>query len=89
MGSSIRDRDDWFDVWFEDRQAILETMIRNMASDLANGYDYFGSCIIRQRECIERYKAETDTQMDKFKEMEEKAVNRWCFYELKKRGAIL
>lgn len=89
MGSSIRDRDDWFDVWFEDRQSILETMIRNMASDLSNGYSYWGTSIVRQREDIERYKAETDTQMDKFKDMEEKAVNRWCFYDLKKRGAIL
>lgn len=89
MGSSIRDRDDWFDVWFEDRQAILEIMIRNMASDLSNGHSYWGTSIVRQMEDIERYKAETDAQMDKFKDMEEKAVNRWCFYDLKKRGAIL
>lgn len=84
----ISDRDDWFELWFEDKQAILETMINNMASDLENGYDYFGKSISGQREMIEAYKKDIDNTMDMFKSMEEKQVNRWCFYDMKKRGAI-
>ena len=84
----ITDRNDWFDVWFEDRESILSTMIRNMTSDLNAGYDYFGQSITRQKQEIAEYKAQTDKTLDMFKDMDEKAVNRWCFYELKKHGAI-
>ena len=84
----ITDRNDWFDVWFEDRESILNTMVRNMASDLNAGYDYFGQSITKQKQEIAEYKAQTDNTLDMFKDMDEKAVNRWCFYELKKHGAI-
>ena len=84
----ITDRNDWFDVWFEDRESILNTMVRNMASDLNAGYNYFGQSITRQKQEIAEYKAQTDKTLDMCKDMDEKAVNRWCFYELKKHGAI-
>lgn len=84
----ITDRNDWFDVWFEDRESILNTMVRNMVSDLNAGYDYFGQSITKQKKEIAEYKAHTDKTLDMFKDMDEKAVNRWCFYELKKHGAI-
>ena len=63
-------------------------MIRNMASDLNAGYDYFGQSITKQKQEIAEYKVQTDKTLDMFKDMDEKAVNRWCFYELKKHGAI-
>lgn len=84
----ITDRNDWFDVWFEDRESILNTMVRNMTSDLNAGYDYFGQSITKQKQEIAEYKAQTDKTFNMFKDMDEKAVNRWCFYELKKHGAI-
>ena len=84
----ITDRNDWFDVWFEDRESILSTMVRNMTSDLNAGYDYFDQSITKQKQEIAEYKAQTDKTLDMFKGMDEKAVNRWCFYELKKHGAI-
>lgn len=86
--SRITDRNDWFDVWQEDKENILFTMIKNMASDLENGYDYFGKSIVEQRKTIEDYKKDIDSTWDMFKTMDEKEVNRWCFYDLKKRGAI-
>lgn len=88
MNVRITDRNDWFDLWFADKQSMLETMTKNMASDLSHGYGYFGNCITRQRKEIEEYKCEFDKQMDEFKTMDEKAVNRWCFYDMKKRGVI-
>lgn len=86
--ANIKDRDDWFDIWFNDKQSILATMVRNMADDLKAGYDYFGACITRQRQEIEDYQKAIDDQLDKFKTMDEQSVERWCFYELKKTGAI-
>ena len=86
--SRLTDRYDWVDIWQEDKENILFTMIKNMASDLENGYDYFGKSIVEQRKTIEDYKKDIDSTWDMFKTMDEKEVNRWCFYDLKKRGAI-
>lgn len=86
--SRITDRNDWVDVWQEDKENILFTMIKNMTSDLDNGYGYFGKSIVEQRKTIEDYKKDIDSTWDMFKTMDEKEVNRWCFYDLKKRGAI-
>ena len=86
--SRITDRDDWFDLWLDDRESVLNTMVRNMGSDLSNGYDYFGKAIADQRRDIRAYKDETDRTLDMFKAMDEVAVSRWCFYDMKKRGAI-
>ena len=36
----LNERNDWFDLWFEDKQAMMGTMMRNMAADLAAGYNY-------------------------------------------------
>ena len=49
----ITDRDDWFDLWFEDKQGMIETMVKNMTADLEVGYNYFGNSIRRQVEQIE------------------------------------
>ena len=84
----ISDRNDWFEIWCEDKESIIETMVKNMASDLEHGYDYFGKSIREQKEMIECYKSEYDRQLMDFADMDEKKVNRWCFYDLKRRGAI-
>lgn len=84
----MRGENDWFEIWYEDKTAMLNTMLRNMVSDLEVGYNYFGKCITKQREEIDAYKAQFDREMDEFKYMEDKAVRRWCYYDLKKRGAI-
>ena len=88
MSSKLRERDDWFDLWFEDKKSMVSTMVQNMASDLKAGYDFFGDCIKGQRKAIEDYKEDIDRTLDMFKAMDEAAVNRWCFYDMKKRGAI-
>ena len=84
----VTDRDDWFELWFADKQSMLNTMISNMTADLANGYNYFGDCIQGQKAQIDLYKIEFDRQVNAFKTMEEKEVNRWCYYDMKKRGVI-
>lgn len=84
----ITDRDDWFDIWYDDRKCILDTMVRNMTDDLRAGYDYFGKSIRNERAEIEEYQKATNKALDQFKGMDEKEVNRWCYYELKKHGAI-
>ena len=78
----------WFEMWFEDKQMILETMKKNLVADLQAGYDPSGIIIARQKVAIEDYQRRFDAQVDKFKDMEDAKVNKWCYYDLKKRGAI-
>lgn len=88
MAARITDRDDWFELWFEDKKSILETMSRNMADDLEIGYNFFGGSIQQQISAMTEYKNQMDAELDSFKAMDEKQVSRWCFYDLKKRGVI-
>ena len=78
----------WFNTWYADKECILDTMVRNMTADLNAGYDYFGNCIVKQRKDIEDYKAEFEKQLMSFASMEDSARNKWCYYDLLRRGAI-
>ena len=78
----------WFEIWMDDKESILNTMVQNMASDLDAGYNYFGECIKRQREIIDNYKAEFDQQIMAFADMDDGKRNRWCYYDLLRRGVI-
>ena len=78
----------WFEMWFSDKKYIVETMVKNMQADLNAGYNYFGNSISGQRKAIDEYKTEFDWQLDAFVKMDVKQVERWCYYDLKKRGAI-
>jgi len=80
--------EDWFEIWCADREGMIATMVRNLASDLAVGYSYFGECATRQRALIEKTRKEYEDALEMFKTMESAAIVRWCYFDLKKRGAI-
>lgn len=84
----VTDSNEWFEIWFADKNAMIDTMYRNMAADIAAGYQPQGACIQKQLADIAAYKAEFDAQMSEFWKMDDKQVNRWCFYDMKKRGVI-
>lgn len=79
---------DWFQIWMDDKESIISTMVKNMSADLNAGYNYFGECIKRQRREIEKYKADFDRQIMSFADMDDGKRNRWCYYDLLRRGAI-
>lgn len=80
--------DEWFEIWYQDKQSILDTMVRNMVADLECGYDYFGNCITRQREEIAEYKAKFDAEVMGFAEKSDTERNKWCYYDMLRRGVI-
>ena len=84
----FKGRDDWFEMWYADKSSMLDTMVKNMQADLNAGYDYFGQSIKNQRMAIDTYKRLFDQELDMFADMDEKQVNRWCYYDMVKRGAI-
>lgn len=79
---------EWFEIWTGDKESMIDCMIKNMTSDLNAGYDYFGKSIREQQKMIADYKAGYERQMNEFYRMTAEQVDRWCFYDLKKRGAI-
>lgn len=78
----------WFEMWFEDKQSIVEIMVKNMQSDLDAGYDPKGKSIQTQIKEIAEYKKSIDDKLEEFADMDEAKVNRWCYYDMKRRGAI-
>lgn len=82
----LRDCDDWFTLWREDHESITECMMRNMAADIQAGYSY--ASIKKQQAQIEQYDSEWKNQMYQFAEWDDRKVNRWCYYDMLKRGAI-
>lgn len=88
MARIADNRGEWFNIWLADRRSIQTTMLTNMLADLDAGYNPEGFSIRQQRVEIEVYTAATNQQIEQFKHMEDNAVDRWCFYDLKKRGAI-
>ena len=81
-------KQDWFKMWVEDKECIMATMARNMASDLENGYNYWGKSIQNQIAEMNAYKAKYDAELDKIAEMDENKVQHWCYIQLLKSGAI-
>ena len=80
--------DEWFRIWYMNKVSILETMIRNMTADLECGYDYFGQSITEQREAIEAYKEKFDAEVMSFAEKTDEQRNKWCYYDMLRRGVI-
>lgn len=80
--------DDWFEMWHLDKEVILNTMVRNMTADLECGYDYFGKSITEQREAIEVYKEKFDAEVMSFAEKTDDQRNKWCYYDMLRRGVI-
>ena len=72
------ERTDWFEIWCEDKQNIMNTMARNMAADLEAGYDFFGNSIQRQIKDMEAYRDAFNAEMDKIAEIEPSRVNHYC-----------
>lgn len=79
---------DWFEMWCNDRRSMIATMVNNMCADLESGYDYFGRNIQKQQQDINRYKQEYETQLMAFATMEHDRINKWCYLDLIRRGAI-
>lgn len=78
----------WFKIWFDDKKSIIATMYENLASDLDAGYDPFGCSITTQRREIDEYTQKFDAEMRALQEKDKQHVEHWCYYDLKRRGAI-
>lgn len=78
----------WFAIWCEDYDSLINTAVRNLYADLEAGYNPNGESIRRSREVIAEFEKRYADGLEAMKEMDEKKAERWCYLDLKKRGAI-
>jgi hypothetical protein len=84
----VAGRDDWFDVWYDDNRIVLLTMYENLASDLRAGYKIEGNSVKKQQATIQEYIEDINGCLEWAKETTPNYLNRWCYNDLVKRGAI-
>ena len=70
------------------RDAFAIGFCQHAAADISAGYSYLGNCIQKQKQELDEFKAEFETQLMSFADMEDGKRNRWCYYDLLRRGAI-
>lgn len=81
-------KNDWFAIWCADYEGLIETAIRNLCADLAVGYNPYGESIKRSRAVVDEFKTRYADGLEKLKSLDEKQAGRWCYLDMKKRGAI-
>lgn len=79
----------WFEIWVADWQSMTETIRRNMTADLNAGYDPNGATILKYRNEIIVRGMKFAYYMHDFSMMDsDEKINRFCYFDLKARGAI-
>ena len=81
-------KNDWFAIWCADYEGLIETAIRNLCADLAVGYNPYGESVMRSRAVVDEFKTRYAEGLEKLKNFDEKQAGRWCYLDMKKRGAI-
>lgn len=80
---------DYIEIWMDDYEWIIDCMVRNMQSDLACGYNPHGKSILEQISMISETKKRRDDGIEKIAQFEsDRRAQRWCYMDLKRRGAI-
>lgn len=83
-----RGRKDWFDVWCADWEGLIETQARNVQSEIDAGWKYKSDRVQNELRILNKFNGEYRRQLGRFASMEDKEVNRFCYYDLLRRGAI-
>lgn len=79
---------DWKQMWKEDANSMLATMLENMACDARHGYDMRGKSMQEYHREITRYMYWIQDSMNAMEKMNEEEAQRWAHRDLKRRGAI-
>lgn len=79
----------WFEMWYSDKKNILSILYHNLNADINAGYNPLGNCIRGQREAIVNYEKSINDTLDMFTNMNDNGkIERWCYHDLLKCGAI-
>lgn len=78
----------YFELWCADYESLIYTARKNLQADLDAGYNPNGASIQRSRDVITEFQTRYADGLEKMKGMDEKQAQRWCYLDMKKRGAI-
>lgn len=83
---------DYRDIWRDDADSMVSTMINNIIADMAAGYKGIGPSIVAQLNQLHKY-ADTklfyDQMLDRWSDNgEDERVQQWCYNDLLTRGII-
>ena len=82
---------EWIEMWKGDIRSMLATMLLNIVSDLLNGhYEPDGSVmsdIVDALSYANKYR-HNKAHIEHLQRKSETDAAKWCFKDLKKRGAI-
>lgn len=78
----------WFDLWCDDMNSIYLTMVYNYQADIKAGYNYYGLSITNQREQMQEHDRRYNEGLKFLCSLPEDAREKWCFQDLRRRGAI-
>ena len=79
---------DWLEVWIDDWESLIETQNRNIQSELQAGFKWTGQHVQHEVKILKEFDSKYRDGLEKFKYMDEREVQRWCYFDLLKRGAI-
>lgn len=80
--------ENWYRIYLQDRRAMLDTMQRNLLSDLDAGYSPQGQSVTTQRKRIDDFKKEFASAIDMLRTISANEREYWCYCELLTLGAI-
>ena len=81
-------RSDWFEIWCEDWEGLITTQSLNIKAELDAGWKWKSDRVQHEVNVLNQFQNTYRLQLGRFAEMEEKQVQRWCYYDLLRRGAI-
>ena len=79
---------DYFEIWDQDIKALIHTTYKNIAADLACGYDPLGRSIQSDRAFIMQLEKRYSDTLERFKNDPAIDVQKYCYYDLKQHGVI-
>ncbi len=85
---ATRGRTDWFDVWCADWEGLIETQARNIQSEIEAGWKYKSARVQNEIRILNEFNGEYKMNLGRFGGMTDEEVNRYCYYDLLRRGAI-
>lgn len=88
MSTKTKVKIDYVEMWHDDKNCVIKTMVRNMNADMQAGYNWLGKSIQQQLNDITAYSVNYEREVAILATMTPEAQQRWCKRDLIKRGAI-
>lgn len=88
MSTKTKVKIDYVEMWHDDKNCVIKTMVRNMNADMQAGYDWLSMAIQEQLATITTYTVEYKKQSRALEFMTNNDAQKWCKRDLIRSGTI-